>query len=87
VSDEEDFAERLGLLRDHVAEEEIEEIVRWQMTGILTKKAPMVKHQEQPLCHRCRGDWHGLPKDECPGSFTYRHELDHSYDTPDKDKQ
>jgi hypothetical protein len=45
VGDEE-LAERLRLLREHLADEEIDEIVRWQMTGVLTKKAPVVKHQE-----------------------------------------
>lgn len=73
---EEEFAEKLRLLRDHLAEEEIEDIVRWQMTGVLMRKAPMVKHQEQPRCWRCQGDWHGLPRDGCKGSF----------DTPDTKK-
>jgi hypothetical protein len=74
---DEEYAERLRLLREHVAEEEIDEIVRWQLTGLLTKKAPVVKHQEQPRCWRCKSDWHGLPRDGCQGSF----------DTPTKDKQ
>ena len=73
---EEGFSERLELLRDHIAEEEIEEIVSWQMTGILTKRTPVVKHQEQPRCRHCMGDWHGLPRDDCKGSF----------DTPDANK-
>jgi hypothetical protein len=64
-----EFSERLRLLRDHIAEEEMDEIVSWQMTGILTRKAPVVRHQEQPRCWRCQGDWHGLPRDNCPGSF------------------
>jgi len=72
-----ELVERLRLLHEHIADEEIAEIVRWQMTGLLTKKSPMVKHQDQPRCFRCRGEWHGLPRDKCPGS----------YNTPDKAKQ
>lgn len=72
MSEDEEFRERMRLLRDHVAAEEIDEIVRWQMTGLLTKKAPTVA-AAQPLptrCRWCRGDWHGLPnEDGCPGSF------------------
>lgn len=66
---DEELAERLRLLREHLADEEIDEIVRWQMTGVLTKKAPVVKHQEQPRCWRCKQDWHGLPTNDCKGSF------------------
>jgi hypothetical protein len=73
---DEGFTERLRLLHEHLAEEEVDEIVRWQMTGVLIRKAPVVRHQEQPRCHRCYGDWHGLPREDCPGSF----------DTPNKDK-
>jgi len=72
---DEEFAERLRLLRDHLAEEEVDEIVRWQLTGALTRRTPVVRRQEQPRCWRCHSDWHGLPKDKCPGSF----------DAPDKD--
>ena len=68
-NDDEGFAERIRLLREHLAAEEIDEIVKWQLTGLLVRKTPVVKHQEQPKCYRCRGDWHGLPKDSCPGSF------------------
>jgi len=75
---EEEFSERLLLLREHISQEEmdqieIDQIVSWQMTGILTKRTPVVKHQEQPRCRRCQEDWHGLPKGKCKGS----------YDTPD----
>lgn len=75
VDDGEEFRERLRLMREHIAGEEIDEIVKWQMTGILAKKSPVAKGAPQPKCHRCWRDWHGLPQDECPGSF----------DTPETD--
>lgn len=48
---------------------DLDEIVRWQMTGILLKKTPVVNKQPFPRCEKCLSDWHGLPTDNCAGSF------------------
>lgn len=51
-------------------ESDIDEIVRWQMTGALVKRAPMMHRQPQPRCRHCGNDWHGLPlsSNGCQGS-------------------
>lgn len=48
---------------------DIDEIVRWQLTGMLMRKTPTHRKPPQPRCHRCAGEWHGLPSADCPGSF------------------
>jgi hypothetical protein len=57
------------LLRQHLDDADVEEIVRWQMTGLLARKAPVHNRQPYPRCGKCGSDWHGLPREECPGSF------------------
>jgi len=49
--------------------DDVDEIVRWQMTGWVLRRAPVVNKPPAPLCGRCGGEWHGLPADGCPGSF------------------
>lgn len=50
--------------------DDIDEMVKWQMTGLMMKQAQRTrKHSPQPRCHRCAGEWHGLPKEGCVGSF------------------
>jgi hypothetical protein len=47
----------------------IDDIVSWQLTGQLYKKAPVAQRLPDPRCRNCGGDWHGLPFDGCSGSF------------------
>ena len=57
--------------------DDIDEIVRWQMTGLINRTAPHRRGVvSRPLCGKCHSEWHGLPKDGCPGSF----------DTPENDQ-
>lgn len=57
-------------------QDDIEEIVRWQLTGLLMKKSPTVRTYSRPLCKKCGDDWHGLPVGKCLGSFDTPEELD-----------
>jgi hypothetical protein len=62
--------EEFRRLREQMAEQDIDDIVKWQMTGLMNRKAPSSRAAvSNPKCHRCSGDWHGLPKDGCTGSF------------------
>ena len=47
----------------------IDEIVRWQMTGVLLKRTPVVRKIPFPKCPNCSNEWHGLPTQVCHGSF------------------
>lgn len=54
-------------MRDAISDD-VDEIVRWQMTGLLMKKTPVHRKQPQPRCMNCGDDWHGLPNNGCRGS-------------------
>lgn len=62
-------AEWLSAIRHRLRQDDIDEIVSWQLTGIFHKKAPVYRSQPRPLCRHCHGEWHGLPYAGCPGSF------------------
>jgi hypothetical protein len=64
-----DWQERIRRLREEMNDDRIDEIVKWQLTGALMRKAPVARKAPQPRCHRCWRDWHGLPHDGCQGSF------------------
>lgn len=63
--------EELRLLKETMTADEVSEIVRWQMTGQLARKTPPLRGATagQPRCPRCAGEWHGLKKEDCAGSF------------------
>ena len=78
---DEDVTEMFRRMRHVLRDSDIEEIVRWQMTGAIAKKTPVVRRQPQPKCRHCGDDWHGLPQKGCPGSH-----LESLDDTPGTSK-
>jgi hypothetical protein len=48
-------------------DDDISEMVRWQLTGLVMKKAEAPK-TAIPKCSNCGDDWHGLPVNGCEGS-------------------
>lgn len=73
--DERDQRASFREMRDMISDD-VDEIVRWQMTGMLMKKAPVHRRQSQPRCMNCGDDWHGLPQNGCRGSHP------EEFDTP-----
>lgn len=65
-----DQDELMRKLRNLAQEQDIEDIVRWQMTGYLLRKTPTRQKNSIPRCHNCGMEWHGLPKGNCEGSYT-----------------
>lgn len=62
--------EWVAAMRQLMRGDDIDDIVRWQLTGLLSRRTPVYRRPPQPRCHRCGGDWHGLPTpDGCEGSF------------------
>ena len=51
--------------------DEIDEVVDWQLSGLMNRKAPTFNAPPTyQLCPNCKGDWHGLPTNNgCKGSF------------------
>jgi hypothetical protein len=71
MTEPDDLADELAALKETLSADEVSEIVRWQMTGILQRKTPVMwgGPSSQPKCPKCKRDWHGLKKDGCEGSF------------------
>ena len=65
---DEERIEAFREMRDGL-DDDVSEIVRWQMTGMLLKKAPVHRRPIIPKCHNCGDEWHGLMRDGCPGAF------------------
>lgn len=65
------MVEFFRVVRNYYSDEDIDEIVRWQMTGAINHKTPSATGVSSwQTCRGCGREWHGLSRDGCPGSFT-----------------